>query len=201
MIHRMNKNDIKKFLQYCIGIMLSGMGIALCYYTQLGTDPLSVFIDGVHNVIGSTYGEATFLINILLCIFLFVFNRKSINLGLLLACILPGFFLDMFFGIFREILPSNPPQMVNVLIMFVSVIICSLGVSIYIHAKIGAAPVDSIHLFIIDRFNIRYKFVRLASDIIFLTFGFLLGGVVGIGTIISLCFFGILTDFFLSRLN
>lgn len=201
MIYQINKNHIKKFLQYCVGIMLSGMGIALCYYTQLGTDPLSVFIDGVHNVTYITYGEATFSINILLCIFLFIFNKKSINFGLMLACILPGVFLDMFFWIFSEILPDNPPQMINVLIMFISVIICSLGVSIYIHAKIGAAPVDSIHLFVINRFHIRYKFVRLASDIIFLAFGFLLGGVVGVGTIISLCFFGILTDFFLNKMN
>lgn len=191
----MDKSIIIKWIFYFIGNLFMGSGIALSYYANLGTDPLSMFCDGVHKILSISYGSALLILNISFLAILIIFGRKFIRIGLVISCILPGIIIDIFTKIYSIILPCSSLLIIRIIFLLVGIIITCFGLGIYLSAGIGAAPSDSIHLLIIEKFNIKYKHVRIISDIFFGICGFLLGGVVGLGTILSLLLFGIIVDF------
>lgn len=57
-------------------------------------------------------------------------------------------------------------------------------------SDIGVAPNDIVPFIIKDKLNFQYRWVRIAFDATFLVVGFILGGKVGIGTIISMLVIG-----------
>jgi uncharacterized membrane protein YczE len=70
------------------------------------------------------------------------------------------------------------------LLVLVSFII-AIGFSILSATNLGFAPNDSVYFIVSDKIKIEYRWVRMVTDLCYLIIGFLLGGVVGIGTIIS----------------
>lgn len=64
--------------------------------------------------------------------------------------------------------------------------IIAIGFSILSASNLGVAPNDIIPFIIQDKARIEYRWVRISLDAIFLIGGFLLGGKVGVGTIIAM---------------
>ena len=64
-----------------IGTVLSSFGVGCYYACGLGTDPISVFVDGLHNACGLSYGQISTICNVILTILIFLFERKHLGIG------------------------------------------------------------------------------------------------------------------------
>lgn len=68
--------------------------------------------------------------------------------------------------------------------------IIAIGFSILSSTNVGMAPNDIIPFIIKDKIKLEYRWIRMGFDAIFLIIGYLLGGIVGLGTVISMLITG-----------
>lgn len=203
------KDFIIKTVIICIGVTLLACGIALFYALNIGSDPISVFVDGQHRIFGISYGSVNLIDSLIYFVFILIFSRNLINFATLISGFAMGPLINLFTNIFnRFILPKGtftlqfidfkgfafiPPEgdfLVRLLMLIPAEILIGCGLGIYLSANMGAAPVDALVLFMSAKFKKPLKNVKIAFDFIAAILGFFLGGVVGVGTIIAIVMTG-----------
>ena len=79
--------------------------------------------------------------------------------------------------------------------------ILAFGMSIVIRSNSGTGPNDLVAIILSDyvnrKFTIAFRWVRIISDAVFVAAGFLMGGIVGVGTIAAVVLIGPMVQFFL----
>ena len=78
-------------------------------------------------------------------------------------------------------------------------VILALGMSIVIKSDAGTGPNDLVGLVISDKLHKKFGIVRVLCDLAFVLTGWLLGGQVGVGTLVCAVLVGFVADFFLPR--
>lgn len=89
--------------------------------------------------------------------------------------------------------------LIRVIILFAGLIIAHFGVSVVIKSDAGTGPNDLVGVVISDKLKKKFSIIRMIVDACFLVCGWLLGGVVGLGTVICLFLVGPVAGFFLPR--
>ncbi|MEA4912836.1 MAG: hypothetical protein VB092_09545 [Oscillospiraceae bacterium] len=155
-----------------------------CYYTcGLGTDPISVFIDGQHVLLGWSYGQITSMNNIILFIVMLWLGRKYMGLGTVATVFLSGPLIDLFEGMLRAAFPPESSALyVKIILLCIGVLGFGIGLGLFVTVGLGIGPFDFLPLWLRDVTKIELKWTRMMFDAFFLITGWLLGGIVGIGT-------------------
>jgi len=78
----------------------------------------------------------------------------------------------------------------KIIICIIGTFIIAIGVTIYIFTDLGVGATDGISELISDKTKFSYRTVRVISDFLLVIIGYLMGGVVGIGTLIITFFAG-----------
>ena len=206
----MNKviNLVKRLVLFFIGMSIIQFGVALFLKTSIGSDPFTVFTQGLATVLNKTGiqnlsivnliagkpevtpGVANMIILILLFIGILMIDRKRIKLGTIICVIGVGPIIDL--GV--KAVSYFPVESANILIKMLLVLfgcfIIAVGFSILSASDIGVAPNDIVPFIIQDKLKFQYRWIRICLDATFLIVGFILGGKVGVGTIISMLAIG-----------
>ena len=201
-------NLIKRLVMFFDGMSIIQFGVALFLKTSIGSDSFTVFTEGlatvlnktglkdlsiVHMITGRaevTPGVANMIILIVLFIGILIVDRKRIKIGTLICVIGVGPIIDL--GV--KAVSYFPIESANIFVKMLLVLggcfIIAVGFSIMSESDIGVAPNDIVPFIIKDKLNCQYRWVRIAFDATFLIVGFILGGKVGIGTIIAMLAIG-----------
>ena len=201
-------NLIKRLVMFFVGMSIIQFGVALFLKTSIGSDSFTVFTEGlatvlnktglkdlsiVHMITGRaevTQGVANMIILIVLFIGILIVDRKRIKIGTLICVIGVGPIIDL--GV--KAVSYFPIESANIFVKMLLVLggcfIIAVGFSIMSESDIGVAPNDIVPFIIKDKLNCQYRWVRIAFDATFLIVGFILGGKVGIGTIIAMLAIG-----------
>ena len=200
-------NLIKRLVMFFVGMSIIQFGVALFLKTSIGSDSFTVFTEGlatvlnktglkdlsiVHMITGRaevTPGVANMIILIVLFIGILIVDRKRIKITLI--CVIGvGPIIDL--GV--KAVSYFPIESANIFVKMLLVLggcfIIAVGFSIMSESDIGVAPNDIVPFIIKDKLNCQYRWVRIAFDATFLIVGFILGGKVGIGTIIAMLAIG-----------
>ncbi|MBU3182130.1 YczE/YyaS/YitT family protein [Clostridium psychrophilum] len=183
-------NLIKRLIIFFVGMSIIQIGVALFLKTNIGSDPFTLFTQGLAFLLNKTPGNANMVILfVLFCIILAV-ERHRIKIGTIICVIGVGPIIDL--GV--KAVSFFPIESLNISMkIFLVVIGCALiaiGFSILKASDLGVAPNDIIPFIIKDKTNLQYRWIRMALDASFLIMGFALGGILGIGTIISALLIG-----------
>ncbi len=176
---------IKKLVLFFAGLWIIQTGVAVFIKANIGSDPFTVFTQGLASVLNITTGQANLVI---LCTFFAIIlltSRKSINIGTILAVVSAGFFIDLMTNVLDKVSFDSYNIIVKCLILFLGCVIIAIGFSMLMTANLGVAPNDLIPLILQEKLNCQYRWIRITLDLTFLIVGFFLGGVVGIGTVIA----------------
>ncbi len=175
-----------------VSVILMGMCIAFFEKTRVGTDPCTVFNLSVsQNVLHwQNLGTWQLLFNLLLlAVILLMKEGRCIGLGSLANMVLVGYSRDFFKPIVELLLPGEVESLLVRGAVFVPAMALFLvAVSFYMVVELGTAPYDAVPQIISRRTKIPFAWVRIGYDILVTVIGFLLGGQVGIFTVLS-CFF------------
>ena len=188
----MNKtiNFIKRVILFFIGMSVIQFGVAVFLKTNIGSDPFTVFTQGLASVLGKTPGVANMVILVVLVTAIFFIERKRIKLGTLICVVGVGPIIDLS-GRIVEGLPIDSYNLfIKMLIVVVGVFIIAAGFSVLSATDVGVAPNDIVPFIIQDKTKVQYKYIRIALDATFLAVGYLIGGKVGVGTIIAMLAMG-----------
>ncbi|MCB2292501.1 hypothetical protein LGK95_02960 [Clostridium algoriphilum] len=178
-------NLIKRLILFFVGMSIIQIGVALFLKTNIGSDPFTLFTQGLAFLLKKTPGNANMIILFVLFCIIILVERSRIKIGTIICVIGVGPIIDL--GV--KAVSFFPIESLNIgikifLVIFGCVLI-AIGFSILSASNLGVAPNDIIPFIIKDKTKLEYRWIRMALDVSFLIIGFVLGGVFGIGTIIS----------------
>ncbi|MBM6818518.1 MULTISPECIES: YczE/YyaS/YitT family protein [Clostridia] len=202
----MNKviNLIKRLILFFIGMSIIQFGVALFLKTSIGSDPFTVFTEGlatvldktalkdfsiVHMIAGRaevTPGVANMIILIVLFIGILIVDMKRIKIGTLICVVGVGPIIDLGVKAVSYFPIDSANIFVKMLLVLLGCFIIAVGFSIISASDIGVAPNDIVPFIIKDKLNFQYRWVRIGFDATFLIIGFIFGGTIGVGTIIAM---------------
>ena len=186
---------LKRCLITAFGCIFVGAGIAAYYATNLGSDPVSLWCDGLHRVFGVSYGTASFCNTTFFVVLQLLFYRKHISAGTFVVWFTLSIWIDLFTNLFNLMIPAEARDVwAKILFIVLGVVFMAIGLGFQHAGKGGCSGPESMVLSICDWIHKPYKYVRMAWDAFFAVLGIILGGVVGIGTVIGILLTGPTVD-------
>ncbi len=190
------KKLFKSIIKGVLATFLMGIGIALFIACELGSDPVTVFLDGFNRVTKVPVSVIDQIINLVILFLAFIMNLNTIISVLALGiCIqIP----TMLINPLKLALQATSVRIIGIVI---GQLCLALSFAWMQSFKDGINALDCIIFKIMEITNFKYRTIRIIYDGCFISIGYLLGGVVGIGTIISLLTNGILVEKFRGVIN
>lgn len=193
---------IKKVLFSTVGTILCMLGISFLYVAKLGTDPITVFIDGISMHVSLSIGTINTICNIVLVVLMLIFERKLFDLETLIQALISGFFLDLFIVLFEKPFSVfNGELYASLIMMFVGIAIYAFGIAITIACDVGIGPFNFPPLYFARILKAKLKYVQTVTDALYFLVGTLLGGLIGIGTLLCSILFGPFLSYFIDKLQ
>ena len=182
----MNKTTdvIVRLAILCLALCIIGLGGAMFLYSNLGSDPYNLLAQGLSDLSGLKVGTISNLMQLFFLVILLLLWRDKINIGTFFATFLIGGSLNFWYGIFTG-MTATPGWPVRIICVTVASFIIGFGVALVQLADIGMVPNDIMPLYIhrkLPRF--QFRTIRICYDATQLVLGLLLGGVIGVGTIL-----------------
>jgi len=194
-VFNMTKNFYIRWSFFIGGMMFLALGIALTIRGKLlGIAPWDVLHVGLFENFGLTIGMWSIGTGLLLVLGTSLYSKRWPPIGTWLNMILVGLFTDLFLWI----MPVVSSPVVQTICFVIGVGIMGFGVGMYIASNIGAGPRDSLMLILVEKTGWTVKRVRTLLEIVVALLGWLLGGPVGIGTIIVALTLGYIVHFTLN---
>ncbi len=184
---------IKKCLLFGIGIVILSIGIALTIWAKdLGVSPWDVFHIGLTNVFSLSFGRVCQIVGAVVVLISFGLGIKP-RFGTIFNTITVGWMIN----VCLDLLPENtaPGYELTTFVVFLAGIgLTAIGTGLYITADMGSGPRDSLMLGLNHKFGIRISVARTSLEILVVILGFLLGGPVGVGTVLFSLTIGFLVE-------
>lgn len=182
---KFTKLGLYRTLLMCAGFMISAFGSALYVYSGLGADAFNLMVQGVSGVLGLAIGTTSSLIQFIFLALLIFVSRPLIGIGTFGGTVLIGMVMNLC-EIFLQPQLAHAGLLMRVLCVMLAPIIVGTGVAMVNLASMGVAPNDILSVWLFPRQKkLPYRAVRIIYDVVQLAIGLALGGVVGIGTVLS----------------
>lgn len=182
---------IKKLLLFLLGMSIIQFGVALFLRMNIGSDPFTVFTQGLANTLNNlgmnvTTGTANRIILVVLFSIILLLNKNHIKIGTIICVIGVGPIIDLGVRVVSFLPVESYSYLLKMFLIALGCFIIAIGFSILSATKVGVAPNDIIPFIIKERINCEYRWIRICMDAFLLIGGFMLGGTVGVGTIIAM---------------
>ena len=187
----------KTIIAVFLSVLLTGLGVALFVHANLGSDTITVFVDGLHSSLHVSYGTASRIYNIVMLIIALIVSYRNIGWATIVYALTVGFSMDYFEELLQPLMISSSSMGIRLFCVILGQLCFGLTYALLIRYRKGMNQVDAIAYAITDWTKINFKWIRTGMDVVLLAFGWLLGGVVGVGSIIAMTTTGILIDFML----
>ncbi len=188
-----------------VGIFLVGTGLAFNAAAALGNDPVGIVYDGIRsaaNLSPTQLGMASNIVNVTLMVIVFLLNRHYVNIGTFIYILPYGFVVDLGGRMYRAIIDvDTQPLPVQIAGAAVGCTLLYLGVAMYITADIGLDPFTGIVMVLKDIVKKEYHVVKICFDIFCVALGTILGGKLGVITIVTAFTAGPLIGFFAKKMR
>lgn len=171
---------IRDFVVIQIGFAIFGLSIAMMIRSNLGTSPWAVLEVAFSKLTGITPGRMSILVGFIVLIGALVM-REKIGWGTLSNILFIGLWEDMFLGMIPSIENNIPLQGA---LLLGAIFMMGVASAIYIGVEAGAGPRDSLMLATHRTTGLSIRAARAIIEITVVTVGWLLGGPLGIGTLI-----------------
>lgn len=183
----------KRMAMMLCGVTAQGLGLSLLRAINLGTDPCSCLTQGVTNYVNLSFGTCQFLCHLVTFVFVVRYDLSRIGFGTIGNMCFLGYISDFFRWIWSLILPAGFFELTvsRYALLLPALAIFLVGAAAYICAGLGSSPYDAMPFILsthIKRFS--FKAIRMTWDIAFMLGGLVLGGDVGIVTILVAFFLG-----------
>ncbi|TDC49575.1 hypothetical protein E1281_23095 [Actinomadura sp. KC345] len=185
----------RRLVQLYVGLAFYGLGIALQVSSGLGNDPWDVFHEGLSRRVGLSIG-AWIIIAGALVMLAWIPLRQRPGIGTISNVVLVGVFADLFLWL----LPAPEALGVRWAYLVTAILVGGFATGCYIGAGLGPGPRDGLMTGIAARGH-SLRAVRTAIELTVLAAGWLLGGTVGLGTVLYALAIGPLTHVFLPALT
>jgi uncharacterized membrane protein YczE len=149
---------------------------------HIGYAPWDAFHVGLGKTTGISIGTASIITGVVIGIIAIVLGEK-LGLGTILNMVLIGIFLDMIIAF--HIVPVLNNIFLGIIMLVAGLFIIALASYFYIGSAFGAGPRDSLMVALTRKTGLPIGVCRGSIELIAALIGWILGGMLGIGTVIS----------------
>lgn len=185
----------RRLAQLLPGLAACGVGLALMVRAHLGLGPWDVLHQGLSERTGLSIGVLVILVGFLV-LFGWVPLRQPMGIGTLLNVSLIGLVLDAV----AAVVPEPEGLAARWTLLLTGVLLMGLGSGLYIGAGLGPGPRDGLMTGLAAR-GYSLRLVRTLIELSALIAGWVLGGTVGVGTLVFAFGIGPLVQLFLGRMT
>ncbi len=171
-----------RILKLIFGLFLFALGIALTIKADLGYAPWEVLHSGVGRVIGLQIGTVTILFGAIIVLVVFIL-KEEIGIGTILNMILIGAFMNIILDF--NLIPHIENVVIRLILLICGLFTIALGSYFYMSSEFCAGPRDCLMVVLTKRTKLPIGVCRGIIEVLVVLIGWLLGGSVGIGTVIS----------------
>ena len=183
---------IRRSLLASVGLLLFAFGFYLQLAANIGLSPWTALNQGLSNHLPITFGQASIPVSVLI-VCLDLLMKETIGIGTILDALLVGWGSDLFIAL--ELVPYQTKFLPGLGVLVVGLAVSCVGQWLYMLAGLSCGPRDAFLVGLgkklprlpIGRVNI---ILNLAVALV----AFLLGGQIGLGTVIALLGTGIIMD-------
>ena len=184
------KPKSKTLIYLVFGLILFGIGETLLVTANIGVSPWFVLHQGLSFLTGYSIGVTTFIVSIIVLFFWIPLKQKP-GIGTILNTILISIVIDLSI----TYLPYPEEFIFQLLQVCIGVFIIGIGSGFYLIANLGPGSRDGLMTGIQRKTNFSFTLVRTIIELSAVAFGWYLGGIVGIGTVIYALGIGPLVSF------
>ncbi len=187
----MFKERVRALGYLCAGFLSSGIASSLYVSCALGADAFNLLTQGVSNTLGIQVGNAFYLIQGALLLFILAIRRRrEVGLGTLFGTFLIGLVMNLWTLLLTPLLAAAGSG-IRLCCLAAAPAFTGMGISLVKRSGYGLIPCDILALILHDRLHrLQFRTVRILCDGIFFLLGLLLGGTAGIGTVLSVVLTG-----------
>lgn len=172
----------RNIIKAALGLVFYGFGVYLTIQANIGVAPWDAFHLGLASTIGIKYGTANIIVSLIVVVFDIIL-REKIGIGMILDAILVGKAVDLFN--FLKLIPPQHNIFIGILLMLAGIVIMGIAQEIYMKAALGCGPRDSLLVGLkrkLPKIPIGLISIVIMATVTFV--GWLLGGQIGVGTLI-----------------
>ncbi len=172
----------RRFTKLIIGLFLFALGVVMVMKGNLGFAPWDVLNQGLAINTGMTIGIANTVVAVVVCVIAYLLG-EMVGIGSLLNMTLIGVFLDLI--LIFEMVPQMNTFFSGIMMIVAGLFVISIGSFFYIGSGFGAGPRDALMVAIERKTGIAVGAARVIVEGSAVLSGWLLGGSVGIGTVVA----------------
>ncbi|WP_318206722.1 hypothetical protein [Streptomyces sp. SJL17-1] len=182
----------RRLVQLYVGLTLYGVSSALLVRSGLGLEPWGVLHQGLAEKTGLTIGVVSIVVGAVVLL-LWIPIRQRPGLGTVSNVFVIGLAMDGTLALVPEVhgLVERIP------LLAVGIVLNGVATGLYIAARFGPGPRDGLMTGLHRLTGRSIRLVRTAIEVAVVATGFLLGGSVGVGTVLYALAIGPLAQFFL----
>jgi uncharacterized membrane protein YczE len=185
----------RRLLQLVAGLVLYGISDAMILGAQLGADPWDVFHQGLSRRTGLAVGTCVVIVSVPVLLLWFPLRQRP-GLGTICNVLVIGPVINLAL----PLMPRPPGLAAGVAILVGGVVLNGIATGAYIGAGLGPGPRDGLMTGYAARGH-SIRVVRTGLEVTVMAVGFLLGGTVGIGTLVYALRIGPLAHLFVPLLT
>lgn len=158
------------------------MGSVIIINAHIGYAPWDVFHVGVAKATGISIGTTSVLTGLFVGFVAIILGEK-LGLATILNMLLIGTFLDLI--MFTNAIPVANNNLLGIAMLMIGLILLALGTYFYMKPGLGAGPRDSLMVALTRKTSLPIGVCRGMIEIMAVATGWKLGGLVGVGTLVS----------------
>jgi uncharacterized membrane protein YczE len=188
----LSTRPLRRVPQLLGGLWLYGTSMAMQVRGGLGLNPWDVLHQGLSRRTGLSFGTITALtgVAVLLC---WIPVRQRPGVGTVANVLVIAVSVDVTLAVLPA--PSWLPARMALLVA--GVVLNGLATAVYLGTRLGPGPRDGLMTGVSARTGLALRLVRTGIEVTVLAVGWLLGGTVGVGTVLYALAIGPLTQTFL----
>lgn len=167
-----------------LGIALISLGITICNLGEVGVDPFTAMNMGISERLGLPFGTFQLFMNLAILIAVFTLDSSQLGIGTLINMVAVGYLIEFFTWVLTP-LPLIGGLVGGAMHLVVGTLVFTLGVSMYMKTRMGVSPIDAIAPIAAKRLPFSFTVCRMAQDILVMVIALVIGGPVGVFTIVS----------------
>ena len=186
----------RRLAQLFAGLWLYGASMAMQIRATLGLDPWDVLHEGLTRRTGLSFGLITAITGVVVLLAWIPLRQKP-GVGTIANVVLIAVSVDVSLAI----IPEPQGLLPRIVLLTLGIVLNAVAFAAYVGSRLGPGPRDGMVTGFCRRTGISLRLVRTVVELLVLGTGWLLGGTVGIGTILYAVSIGPLSQLFLPALT